>query len=183
MTTIENKTFDEERALYGSHDVLLKNSAFDGPADGESAFKESSDIQVDHVFCNLRYPFWPVSYTHLLGDYPPGKGSGVHSCHWKRGCGFAGKGKGHAGGDGLRRRDDRAGRQRKSLDFPPGGSIPERGAAGAEAFPGRNLCHDAPPCQDAGRIQRGLHRGPRDAQAHLLVYSGTSPFRKAESAD
>ena len=45
MTTIENKTFDEERALYGSHDVLLKNSAFDGPADGESAFKESSDIQ------------------------------------------------------------------------------------------------------------------------------------------
>lgn len=58
MTTIENKTFDEERALYSSHDVLLKNSAFDGPADGESAFKESSDIQVDHVFCNLRYPFW-----------------------------------------------------------------------------------------------------------------------------
>ena len=57
MTTIENKIFDEERALYGSHDVLLKNSAFDGPADGESAFKESSDIQVDHVFCNLRYPF------------------------------------------------------------------------------------------------------------------------------
>ena len=33
MTTIENKTFDEERALYGSHDVLLKNSAFGGPAE------------------------------------------------------------------------------------------------------------------------------------------------------
>ena len=58
MIMIENKTFDEERALYGSHDILVKNSAFDGPADGESALKESSDIQVEHVFCNLRYPFW-----------------------------------------------------------------------------------------------------------------------------
>ena len=58
MTVIENQTFDEERALYGSHDILLRNAAFDGPADGESALKESSDIQVEHVFCNLRYPFW-----------------------------------------------------------------------------------------------------------------------------
>ena len=58
MITVENKTFDEERALYGSHDILVKDSAFDGPADGESALKESSDIQVEHVFCNLRYPFW-----------------------------------------------------------------------------------------------------------------------------
>lgn len=58
MKTIENKTFDEERALYGSHDILVRNSAFDGPADGESALKESSNIQVEHVFCNLRYPFW-----------------------------------------------------------------------------------------------------------------------------
>lgn len=58
MTVIENKTFDEERALYGSHDILVKNSAFDGPADGESALKESSDVTVEHVFCNLRYPFW-----------------------------------------------------------------------------------------------------------------------------
>lgn len=58
MTVIENQTFDEERALYGSHDILLRNAAFDGPADGESALKESSDIQVEHVLCNLRYPFW-----------------------------------------------------------------------------------------------------------------------------
>lgn len=58
MKIIENQTFDEERALYGSHSVLLRNSAFDGPADGESAFKESSDIEAEHVFCNLRYPFW-----------------------------------------------------------------------------------------------------------------------------
>ncbi len=58
MQVIENQTMDQERALYGSHGVLVRNCAFDGPADGESALKESSDVQVEHVFCNLRYPFW-----------------------------------------------------------------------------------------------------------------------------
>ena len=58
MKMIENQRFDEERALYGSHGITVRNSSFDGPADGESALKESSDIVVDHVFCNLRYPFW-----------------------------------------------------------------------------------------------------------------------------
>lgn len=57
---IENKTFDEERALYGSHGVWVKNCAFDGPADGESAFKESCEVQVEKCFFNLRYPFWHV---------------------------------------------------------------------------------------------------------------------------
>lgn len=58
MTTIANKTFDEERALYAAQDILVKDCAFDGPADGESAFKEGRDIAVDHCFFNLRYPFW-----------------------------------------------------------------------------------------------------------------------------
>ena len=58
MTTITNKTFDEERALYAAQDILVKNCAFDGPADGESAFKEGRNIVVDHCFFNLRYPFW-----------------------------------------------------------------------------------------------------------------------------
>ena len=58
MKIIENQTFDEERALYGSRELLVRNVSFDGPADGESALKESSDIQVEHAFCNLRYPFW-----------------------------------------------------------------------------------------------------------------------------
>ena len=38
MIVIENKTFDEERALYGSAEVTVKHCQFDGPADGESAF-------------------------------------------------------------------------------------------------------------------------------------------------
>lgn len=58
MKTIQNKTFDEERALYGSKDILVSDCAFDGPADGESAFKECENVQIEHSFFNLRYPFW-----------------------------------------------------------------------------------------------------------------------------
>lgn len=58
MRIIENQTFDMERALYGSRDIEVKNCRFDGPADGESAFKECRDIRADHCFFNLRYPFW-----------------------------------------------------------------------------------------------------------------------------
>ena len=58
MNIVQNKTFDEERALYGSKDILVRDCLFDGPADGESAFKECSDVQVEHCFFNLRYPFW-----------------------------------------------------------------------------------------------------------------------------
>ena len=58
MTTITNKTFDAERALYGSHDLVVENCAFDGPADGESAFKECKNIKAKDCFFNLRYPFW-----------------------------------------------------------------------------------------------------------------------------
>ncbi|WP_033125006.1 MULTISPECIES: DUF3737 family protein [Eubacteriales] len=57
-TFIEDKTFDEERALYGSHGITISHCSFDGPADGESACKESSDIEVESCYFNLRYPFW-----------------------------------------------------------------------------------------------------------------------------
>ena len=58
MKIIENKSFDEERALYASRDVKVRKCRFDGPADGESAFKESKNIAADGCFFNLRYPFW-----------------------------------------------------------------------------------------------------------------------------
>ncbi len=58
MKFIENQTFDMERALYGSDGVVVKNCSFDGPADGESAFKEGRNIETEHCFFNLRYPFW-----------------------------------------------------------------------------------------------------------------------------
>lgn len=55
---IENETHDEERAFYGVHGVIVRGCRFDGPADGESSFKECSDVAVEHAFLNLRYPFW-----------------------------------------------------------------------------------------------------------------------------
>ena len=58
MITIENQTFDEERVLYGREGITVRNCSFDGPADGESAFKEGKDIEAEHCFFNLRYPFW-----------------------------------------------------------------------------------------------------------------------------
>lgn len=58
MKVIENQTFDMERALYGSNGILVRNCSFDGPADGESAFKEGRNIETEHCFFNLRYPFW-----------------------------------------------------------------------------------------------------------------------------
>lgn len=60
---IQNQIFDEERALYNSRDVIVSNCRFDGPKDGESALKESSNVIVENSFCNLRYPFW---HNHTL---------------------------------------------------------------------------------------------------------------------
>lgn len=58
METIRNRTFDEERALYGARGLTVADCRFDGPADGESAFKEGADLTVTRCFFNLRYPFW-----------------------------------------------------------------------------------------------------------------------------
>lgn len=62
---IENQTFDEERVLYGLKDLTVKNCRFDGPADGESAFKECRNIDVTGCFMNLRYPFWHVEKAKI----------------------------------------------------------------------------------------------------------------------
>lgn len=58
MNIIAGKTFDEERALYGAENLLVKSCSFDGPADGESAFKEGRSLQAENCYFNLRYPFW-----------------------------------------------------------------------------------------------------------------------------
>lgn len=68
MRTITNQTFDEERALYGEHSVVARGCSFDGPADGESAFKECSDITAENCFFNLRYPFWHNKGLKIIGS-------------------------------------------------------------------------------------------------------------------
>ena len=61
MKQILNQSFDNERALYGVRDTEVVKCSFDGPADGESALKECSNIIVSECFFNLRYPFWHVN--------------------------------------------------------------------------------------------------------------------------
>ncbi len=58
LTICKDQSFDEERALYGSDGIVVENCSFDGPIDGESALKESRNIEVISSFFNLRYPFW-----------------------------------------------------------------------------------------------------------------------------
>lgn len=61
----ENQTYDQERALYGIHDAVVKNCRFQGPADGESFLKECQRIDVSDCFMDLRYPLWHVTDGNL----------------------------------------------------------------------------------------------------------------------
>ena len=65
---ISGQTFDEERALYGSDGIVVADCRFDGPADGESAFKEGKNIEVKDCFFNLRYPFWHDDNLTISGS-------------------------------------------------------------------------------------------------------------------
>lgn len=58
MKTVEGQSFDEERALYGSRNLRVRNCRFEGPADGESALKECDAILVEDSAFHLRYPLW-----------------------------------------------------------------------------------------------------------------------------
>lgn len=58
MKHIQDQTFDEERALYGISDTVVEGCTFAGPADGESAFKETKNVRVKDCRFLLRYPFW-----------------------------------------------------------------------------------------------------------------------------
>ena len=57
----ENQTYDQERALYGLQDAVVKNCKFAGPADGESFLKECQRIDVSDCYMDLRYPLWHVT--------------------------------------------------------------------------------------------------------------------------
>lgn len=55
---IIGKQLDEERALYHSNGIIVRDCEFSGPKDGESALKESKNVIVINSIFNLRYPFW-----------------------------------------------------------------------------------------------------------------------------
>lgn len=65
MHTYKNEIYDNERALYGQNDIEVVNCKFDGPADGESALKECSNIVAKECYFNLRYPLWHVKNADI----------------------------------------------------------------------------------------------------------------------
>ncbi len=56
--TVKGKQLDEERALYHLQDATVEDCIFAGPADGESALKESRRVTVQNCNFSLRYPLW-----------------------------------------------------------------------------------------------------------------------------
>lgn len=68
MEIIINQTFDQERTFYGAKNIHLMDCRFDGPADGESAFKEAENIITQRTFFNLRYPFWHTHGIKICGS-------------------------------------------------------------------------------------------------------------------
>lgn len=58
MTLYCNETHDEERAFYGISHAKLQNCMFAGEADGESALKETSHLEIENCNFLLRYPLW-----------------------------------------------------------------------------------------------------------------------------
>lgn len=66
MKFLESLSFDSERALYGERDIYIKDCSFDGPADGESAFKEAGGIRAEECYFNLRYPFWHCDGVEIV---------------------------------------------------------------------------------------------------------------------
>lgn len=65
---IENKTFDEERALYNLKNTEVKNCTFAGPQDGESVLKETRNIRVIDSKFSLRYPLWHARGYELINS-------------------------------------------------------------------------------------------------------------------
>ncbi len=64
---IENKRFDEERALYNLQDTDVVDCLFAGPADGESALKEARNVTLRGCDFSLRYPLWHTRGFRLEG--------------------------------------------------------------------------------------------------------------------
>ena len=66
--TIENKVFDEERALYNLKDTEVKKCTFAGKQDGESVLKETRNIRVIDSSFSLKYPLWHAKKYELINS-------------------------------------------------------------------------------------------------------------------
>lgn len=64
---IQDRQYDEERALYHLQQADVLHCIFAGEADGESVLKEARDIYVKECSFSLRYPLWHVKKFSLDG--------------------------------------------------------------------------------------------------------------------
>lgn len=67
-TQIINQQLDEERALYNLKHADVIGCTFAGPADGESALKESRDVVIKDCSFSLRYPLWHAHTFHMINS-------------------------------------------------------------------------------------------------------------------
>ncbi len=67
MRIYTNETHDEERAFYGIKNAKLRGCVFAGKADGESALKETSDLEIENCDFFLRYPLWHTDRAVITG--------------------------------------------------------------------------------------------------------------------
>ena len=67
LNLIEKRTCGEERAFYGMRDTAFYNCVIDGAEDGESAFKECKEIELEGCRMALRYPLWHVDGGKISG--------------------------------------------------------------------------------------------------------------------
>lgn len=74
MQLFINETHDEERAFYGLRQARLQDCVFEGPADGESALKETADLEIDNCDFRLRYPLWHTKQAEIA------------NCRFTEGC-------------------------------------------------------------------------------------------------
>jgi len=58
MKIIKDKSFFEERPLYGIKNTRIENCFFSSNSDGESAFKEAINIEILNSKFSMRYPIW-----------------------------------------------------------------------------------------------------------------------------
>lgn len=67
MQVYINETHDEEHAFYGLSGARLQSCTFAGEADGESALKETSELEIDKCNFMLRYPLWHTRRAVITG--------------------------------------------------------------------------------------------------------------------
>jgi hypothetical protein len=67
MPEYRNEIYEEERALYGIKNSKVTECRFEGPADGESALKETDNITVNDCLFRLRYPMWHMRHGEVKG--------------------------------------------------------------------------------------------------------------------